>query len=172
MDAPRTGHGERRAHRQGLQSPHSSVASRRLGERRRLHLRPRRSPDTATGEGLWPEQTRWQGSRASASPEAKLTTTVTTTQTIIRHQQHPAKPGRGADRRPESRVGRSGESKDSSPDQLRRAPSCHCVTAVVTATSSTVLLSDTIRRTPHGHVARCDPGSACICNRRANTPLS
>ena len=44
-----------------------------------------------------------------------------------------------------------------------RAPGCHRVTAVLTATSSTVLHSDTIRRTAHAQVARCDQGSACIC---------
>jgi hypothetical protein len=47
----------------------------------------------------------------------------------------------------------------------RRAPGCHRVTAVLTATSSTVSLShsNTIRRTPHAHVTRSDQGPACIC---------
>ena len=29
-----------------------------------------------------------------------------------------------------------------------------------------MLHSETIRRTPHAHVARSDPGLACICYRR------
>jgi hypothetical protein len=37
------------------------------------------------------------------------------------------------------------------------------LTAVVTATSSTVPHSNTTQRTPHGHVAWFDQGPACIC---------
>jgi len=40
---------------------------------------------------------------------------------------------------------------------------CQQVTAALTATSSNVLHSDTIRRTPHAHVAHSDPELACIC---------
>jgi hypothetical protein len=36
-------------------------------------------------------------------------------------------------------------------------------TAHLTATSSTMLPSDTTQRTPHTHIARSDQGSACIC---------
>lgn len=43
------------------------------------------------------------------------------------------------------------------------APGCHCVTAVLTATSSTVSHSNTTQRTPHAHVPRSDQGPACIC---------
>jgi hypothetical protein len=44
-----------------------------------------------------------------------------------------------------------------------RALDCHRLTAVLTATSSTVPHSNTTRRTPHAHVARSDQGPACIC---------
>jgi hypothetical protein len=39
----------------------------------------------------------------------------------------------------------------------------HQVTAVLTATSSTVMHSHTTRRTSHAYVARFDFGLACIC---------
>jgi hypothetical protein len=38
------------------------------------------------------------------------------------------------------------------------------VTAVLTATSSTMPHLDTTQRRLHGHVGRSDPGLACICS--------
>ena len=49
------------------------------------------------------------------------------------------------------------------PLAIAQGAGCHCVTAVVTATSSTVPHSNTIRRTPHTLVARPYQGPACIC---------
>jgi hypothetical protein len=49
---------------------------------------------------------------------------------------------------------RNWSSSGSPPWSSRRAPGRHQVTAVLTATSSTVSHSNTTRRTPHAHVAR------------------
>jgi hypothetical protein len=46
---------------------------------------------------------------------------------------------------------------------LRRRSGSYRVTAVLNATSSTLLHSDTTRRTPDAHMARSGQASACIC---------
>ncbi len=46
---------------------------------------------------------------------------------------------------------------------IAQGTGCHRVTAVLTATSSTVPHLDTTRRTSHVHVMRSGQGSACIC---------
>jgi hypothetical protein len=46
----------------------------------------------------------------------------------------------------------------------RRAPGCHRVTAVLTATSSTGPPSNTTRRTPHAHAGRSDQTNMPIQN--------
>src|SRR6185437_12934275 len=99
-----------------------------------------------------------------------LTTAVTTTQTTTRHQQHSVDSGRGADRGAERTV--ACPLGSNRPRPRSSSPPCrHQVTAVLTATSSTVLHSDTTRRTPHARVAQSNPGLAASVNRRISALL-
>jgi hypothetical protein len=101
------------------------------------------------------------GDRSGAG--GRLTTVVTTTRTPTRHQQHRAEPGFGADQGWERSLLASGAQVSRRVGHHVGAPASHRVTAVLTATSSTVPHSDTTRRTPDAHVERSDQGPACIC---------
>jgi hypothetical protein len=86
---------------------------------------------------------------------------LTTARTTPGHQQRRAEPRRGA----ESRKMRYARSWGPSglPPWSSWAAGLARVTAVLTATSSTVPHSNTTRRTPHPHVVRSDQRPACIC---------
>ena len=88
-------------------------------------------------------------------PAGRLTTVVTTTTVVRQRRRQPGTSSSTAQSRrlraPGGQCARLGHT---------RAPGCHRVTAVLTATSSTVQHSNTTRQTPHVHVAQSDQGPA------------